>query len=353
MKKTLIYIIVAVVLLGLGAYKIASNKANQEKEVAEVAKQVDKINVNVVTVGRENINTDYSANGTFIPKQESNQSSEISGRIVNVMVKEGSRVGAGQTLATIKRDAINVDVTQAQNNLQNAIADNQRYENAYKTGGVTKQQLDNSRLQLKNAQASLRAQGVKINDTSVRAGISGIINKRMVEPGMVVSPGTPLFEIVNINSLKLSVLVDESQVGRIQIGQNVAINVNVLPDETFGGRISFIAPKSDASLNFPVEIEVANNGQLKAGMYGTALFKTNNGAENQNMLTVPAEAFVNGVSSGQLFIVQNGTAKMINVKTGKVYGDKVQIISGLKGGEQVITSGQINLENGSKINIVK
>ncbi len=353
MKKTLIYIIVAVVLLGLGAYKIATNKANQEKEVAEVAKQVDKINVNVVTVGRENINTDYSANGTFIPKQESNQSSEISGRIVNVMVKEGSRVGAGQTLATIKRDAINVDVTQAQNNLQNAIADNQRYENAYKTGGVTKQQLDNSRLQLKNAQASLRAQGVKINDTSVRAGISGIINKRMVEPGMVVSPGTPLFEIVNINSLKLSVLVDESQVGRIQIGQNVAINVNVLPDETFGGRISFIAPKSDASLNFPVEIEVANNGQLKAGMYGTALFKTNNGAENQNMLTVPAEAFVNGVSSGQLFIVQNGTAKMINVKTGKVYGDKVQIISGLKGGEQVITSGQINLENGSKINIVK
>ena len=71
------------------------------------------------------------------------------------------------------------------------------------------------------------------------------------------------------------------------------------------------------------------------------------------MLTVPAEAFVNGVSSGQLFIVQNGMAKLVKVQTGKVYGNKVQIISGLNGGEQVITSGQINLENGSKINIVK
>ena len=353
MKKTLIYIVVALILVGLGAYKIASNKANQKKEVAEVAKQVDKINVNVVTVGRENINTDYTANGTFIPKQETNQAAEISGRIVNVMLREGSIVSAGQVLATIKRDAIEVDVSQAQNNLQNAIIDNQRYENAYKTGGVTKQQVDNSRLQLKNMQSAVRAQSVRVNDTSVRAGISGIINKKMVEPGMVVSPGTPLFEIVNINSVKLSVLVDESQIGRIQIGQNVAINVNVLPEETFSGRISFIAPKSDASLNFPVEIEVANNGQLKAGMYGTALFKTNNGVETQNMLTVPAEAFVNGVSSGQLFIVHNATAKMINVKTGKVYGGKVQIISGLKGGEQVITSGQINLENGSKINIVK
>ena len=353
MKKSLIYIIVAALLIGWGAYTIVGNKSKQEKEVAEVAKQVDKINVNVVTANRENINTDYYANGTFIPKQETNQAADISGRVVSVYVREGSRVGAGQVLASIKRDAIEVDVTQAQNNLQNAIIDNQRYENAYKTGGVTKQQLDNSRLQLKNAQAALRSQGVRMNDTKVRAGISGTINKRMVEPGAVVSPGTPLFEIVNINSLKLAVLVDESQVGRIQIGQQVDINVNVLPDETFTGRISFIAPKSDASLNFPVEVEVANNGQLKAGMYATALFKTNYGAENQNMLTVPAEAFVNGVSSGQLFIVQNGVAKLVKVQTGKVYGDKVQIISGLNGGEQVITSGQINLENGSKINIVK
>ncbi len=353
MKKTLIYIIVAAVLVGLAAYKIASNKEKQTQEVKEVAKQVDKINVNVITVARENIDTDYSANGTFIPKQEMNQSSEISGRIVSVLVKEGSRVSAGQTLATIKRDAIEVDVTQAQNNLQNAIIDNQRYENAYKTGGVTKQQLDNSRLQLKNAQAAVRAQSVKVNDTNIRAGISGTINKKMVEPGTVVSPGTSMFEIVNINSLKLSVLVDESQVGKIALGQEVAINVNVLPGESFSGRITFIAPKSDASLNFPVEIEVQNRGNLKAGMYATATFKTNHGAETQNMLTVPAEAFVNGVSSGQLFIVNNGIAKLIKVQTGKVYGDKVQILSGLNGGEQVVTSGQINLDNGSKINIVK
>jgi len=353
MKKTLIYIIVAAVLVGLAAYKIAGNKEKQTQEVKEVAKQVDKINVNVVTVSRENIDTDYSANGTFIPKQESNQSSEISGRVVSVLVKEGSRVGAGQVLATIKKDAIEVDVTQAQNNLQNAIIDNQRYENAFKTGGVTKQQLDNSRLQLKNAQAAVRAQGVKINDTSVRAGISGTINKKMVEPGMVVAPGTALFEIVNINSLKLSVLVDESQIGKIQIGQEVPIKVNVLPEDSFSGRITFIAPKSDASLNFPVEIEVQNKGNLKAGMYATATFKTNHGAETQNMLMVPAEAFVNGVSSGQLFVVQNGVAKLIKVTVGKVFGDKVQVLSGLNGGEQVVTSGQINLDNGSKVNIVK
>ena len=353
MKKTLIYIVIAAVLVGLAAYKISSNKSKQEAEVAEVAKEVDKINVNVVTVQYESINTDYTANGTFLPKAETNLSSEISGKVVSVLVKEGSRVGAGQVVATIKKDAIEVDMSQAQNNLQNAIIDNQRYENAFKTGGVTKQQLDNSRLQLKNAQAAVRAQSVRVNNAAVRAGISGTINKRMVEPGAVVSPGTPMFEIVNINSLKLSVLVDESQVGKIQLGQQVAINVNVLPEDSFSGRITFIAPKSDASLNFPVEIEVQNRGNLKAGMYATAIFQTNNGAETQNMLTVPATAFVNGVSSGQIFVAQNGVAKLIKGTAGRVYGDKVQILSGLKNGDQVITSGQINLDNGSKINIIK
>ena len=353
MKKTLIYIVIAAVLVGLAAYKISSNKSKQEAEVAEVAKEVDKINVNVVTVQYESINTDYTANGTFLPKAETNLSSEISGKVVSVLVKEGSRVGAGQVVATIKKDAIEVDMSQAQNNLQNAIIDNQRYENAFKTGGVTKQQLDNSRLQLKNAQAAVRAQSVRVNNAAVRAGISGTINKRMVEPGAVVSPGTPMFEIVNINSLKLSVLVDESQVGKIQLGQQVAINVNVLPEDSFSGRITFIAPKSDASFNFPVEIEVQNRGNLKAGMYATAIFQTNNGAETQNMLTVPATAFVNGVSSGQIFVAQNGVAKLIKVTPGKVYGDKVQILNGLKNGDQVITSGQINLDNGSKINIIK
>ena len=87
MKKTLIYIIVAAVLIGLAAYKIADNKKKQETEVKEVAKQVDKINVNVVTASRTDINTDYSANGTFIPKQETNQSADISGRVVSVLMK--------------------------------------------------------------------------------------------------------------------------------------------------------------------------------------------------------------------------------------------------------------------------
>jgi len=302
----------------------------------------------------ESLNSDYLANGTFAPSQELSLTSEISGKIVRVLVQEGDYVRVGQTVATIKKDAIEVDMSQAQNNLQNAIVDNQRYENAFKTGGVTKQQLDNSRLQLKNARAAVQAQGIRVNDTNVKATISGIINKKYIEPGSIVGPGTQMYDIVNVSKLKLKVNVTESEIVNLKVGQTIKVLASVFPDKEFVGRISFIAPKADESLNFPLEIEVANDSGLKAGMYGTAIFSTKDDVNaGKNMLTISADAFVNGISSGQVFVVENNTVKLTKVVVGRTIGTKVEIISGLKDGTEIVTSGQINLKDGAKIKVVK
>ena len=352
--KTLLYILIAAGLIGGAVYIIRNNKAKQEEEVAIVNEASNEVVVNTVKAKFESLNTDYSSNGTFAPSQELSFPSEISGRIVRVLVDEGSYVKVGQTVATIKKDAIEVDMTQAQNNLQNAIIDNQRYENAFKTGGVTKQQLDNSRLQLKNARAAVNAQGIRVNDTNVKATISGVINKRHIEPGSVVAPGTPMFDIVNVSKLKLKVTVTESEVVNLRVGNTVKVLASVFPDKEFVGRISFIAPKANESLNFPIEIEVSNESSLKAGMYGTAVFSTKDDVNaGKNMLVVPANAFVNGISSGQVFVVQNNVAKLTKVVIGKTVGTNVEIISGITDGTEVVTSGQINLKDGTKVKVVK
>ena len=352
--KTLLYILIAAGLIGGAVYIIKNNKAKQQEEVAIVNEANNEVVVNTVKAKFESLNSDYSSNGTFAPSQELSFPSEISGRIVRVLVDEGSYVKVGQTVATIKKDAIEVDLTQAQNNLQNAIIDNQRYENAFKTGGVTKQQLDNSRLQLKNARAAVEAQGLRVNDTNVKATISGVINKRHIEPGSVVAPGTPLFDIVNVSKLKLQVTVTENEIVNLRVGQNVKVTASVFPDKEFVGRISFIAPKADASLNFPVEIEVSNNAGLKAGMYGSAIFSTSDDVDaGKNMLVIPANAFVNGISSNQVFVVENNTAKLTKVVVGKTVGTNVEVISGIKEGTEVVTTGQINLTNGTKVKVVK
>lgn len=352
--KTLLYILIAVGLIAGAVIIIQKNKAKQQEEVAIVSQANDEVVVKTMKAKYESLNSDYLANGTFAPSQELSLTSEISGKIVRVLVQEGDYVRVGQTVATIKKDAIEVDMSQAQNNLQNAIVDNQRYENAFKTGGVTKQQLDNSRLQLKNARAAVQAQGIRVNDTNVKATISGIINKKYIEPGSIVGPGTQMYDIVNVSKLKLKVTVTESEVVNLKVGQTIKVLASVFPDKEFVGRISFIAPKADESLNFPLEIEVANDSGLKAGMYGTAIFSTKDDVNaGKNMLTISADAFVNGISSGQVFVVENNTVKLTKVVVGRTIGTKVEIISGLKDGTEIVTSGQINLKDGAKIKVVK
>jgi len=354
LAKTLLWVVAAVLLLGGGYYIIKKNKAQQEEQVKIVSSKIDEIIVNTAPLEYKDLAVDFVVNGIFEPTQELSLPSEISGQIVNVLVNEGDYVRVGQTLAIVKKDAIDVDLTQAQNNLQNAIADNQRFENAFKTGGVTKQQLDQSRLMLKNARAAVETQNIRVKNTNVKATIAGIINKRNIEPGSVVAPGTPLFDIVNVSKLKLKVAVNENEIVNLRVGQNVKVTASVLPNDEFVGKISFIAPKADATLNFPVEIEVSNNNQLRAGMYGTAIFSTSKDVSATKALAViPAKAFVNGVSSNKVFVVENNVAKLTDVVSGRVVGDYVEILSGLKQGATVVTSGQINLTDGAKVKVVK
>ncbi|MDR2204570.1 MAG: efflux RND transporter periplasmic adaptor subunit [Flavobacteriaceae bacterium] len=355
MVKKIITGIVVVGLIGLAIWKVADNKKKSQAETAIVAAENEAVAVNVASAKYENINTEYTANGTFEPLQQLNFTSETSGKIIQVFVDEGSFVRVGQVLATVRADQRNINVSTAQAAYQQALADNQRYENAYKTGGVTQQQLDNSRLQLKNAKAQLDLQHINLGDSQIRATINGVINERKIEPGSYVALGTSMFDIVNVSTLKLRVMVDESHVANLVLGQEIAVKSNVFPDQKFGGKITFIAPIADASLNFPVEIQIENTSdrKLKAGMYGTAVFTAASGASTQNILVIPRSAFVGGVQNNQVFVVNGDAAKLTNIVSGRNFGEKIEVLSGLKNGEIVVTGGQINLTDGAKIKVIK
>ena len=353
MKKNIITIGLIVAALAIIAYTLMNNKKENEAKTAIVAEKNASVSVKVGTVKTEEVSLDFSANGNFEPLQELKFSAEKPGRVVRVLVKEGDNVRIGQTLAIIRSEQISSDLQTAQASYQNAQADYSRFENAYKTGGVTKQQLDQAKLGLVTSKSRLQQAKVNIGDTNIKATINGIVNKRYIEPGSVLGAATQMFDIVNVSKLKLKVTVNESQVASLKLGNTVQVSASVYPDTKFSGRITFIAPKADTSLNFPVEIEIANNSSndLKAGMYGTAEFASNQ--QKQSLMVVPRNAFVGSVSSNQIFVAENGVAKLKTVAAGRILGDKVEIISGLSDGETVIITGQINLQDGSKVDIIK
>ncbi|PWS27124.1 efflux transporter periplasmic adaptor subunit [Pedobacter yonginense] len=355
MKRVIIIIVVVVVALGAIAYVLSNNKKKNEEKTAFIAKGGGAVAVRVASVEKKVVDLDFSANGNFIPNKELNFLSENAGRVKAIFVDEGDRVTKGQVLARVDAEIINTDKETAQAAYQNAQRDEARYQSSYETGGVTQQQLDQAKLATRNAKLRLQASQRRVSDANIKSPINGIVNKRYIEVGAFVNTqGTQLFELVDVSKLKLKVNVNESQVASLKVGDQINIKSTVFPNEKFSGKVTFIAAKADATLNFPVEIEVSNNAKnsLRAGMYGTAVF---NFPKQAPSILIPRTSFVGSVSSNQVFVLDqsNNTSKIRSVVTGRILGDNVEILDGLKEGETVITSGQINLTDGTAVSIVK
>lgn len=352
--KKLTTILVVVGAFGLLAFVLMNNKKKNQEATDIVSQKTTEVAVKVDTIKTQKSTLSYSANGNFVAAQELNFAAENSGRVTRILVEEGDQVRAGQTLAIIKGDRLQADYSSAQAAYNTAVSDLNRYESAFKTGGITAQQLDQARLQVASAKARLQSSGSSLGDATIKSSINGIINKKYIELGAVVNPGTQLFEIVDISKLKIAVTVPERTVARLSKGTQVAITASAFPDKKWDGKVTFIAPKADASLNFPVEIEVLSKGDnsLKAGMYGTATF-TAAESEARDVKYVSRSAFVGGVNANKVFVVRNGVAKLIDIVGGAVEGDRVEVLSGLNDGDIVVTSGQINLVDGIKVKIIK
>ena len=354
--KKIIYIVLGVGLVGATIVTLVNNKKQNEADTAIVAQENSSVAVRVATVATNPVEDNFIANGNFSPDQELEMAAERSGKVISILVKEGDRIVKGQTIAIIRGDVVNVEAETANANYQNALNDYNRFESAYKTGGVTKQQLDQARINMINAKSRLTQANINVGDTRVKAPFGGIINKKFIEVGTILTamPPTKMFEIVNTNSLKLKVNVSERQVAQLKIGSIVKVKASVFPDKEYTGKVTFIASKADTSLNFPIEVAITNNAnnEIKAGMYGSVVFGAPEGKQPE-LMTIPRSAFVGSVSSNQVYVVEKDIAVMKKVVAGRVFGDKVEILSGLNNGDVVVTSGQINLSDSTKVSIVK
>jgi RND family efflux transporter MFP subunit len=189
-------------------------------------------------------------------------------------------------------------------------------------------------------------------DASIKAPTSGIISAKPVEQGMFVSAGTEVATIVNLSRAKVQVNLSEAEVYQVAKGQSVKITTDVYAGKVFNGTVSFISPQADQAHNYLVEILVENSQKslLRSGTFVYADFSRKT---SQQLLLIPREALTASVRNATVYVVEKDVVHQRQVETGLEMGSMVQITSGLRAGEQVVTSGQINLKDGSPISISK
>ncbi len=345
--KRIIIVLALLSTLGLTAWTLLKNK---EKVEAKVYKPNPDARVGVRTAIAElrNLAQETEFLGSFSPNREAEVSPQAGGQIISLPFEEGQTISAGQLMAKLDDEQLRYQVEALQVTLEGYQNDLKRYEVLVKGDATPAVNLERTQLSIRSTQAQIKQLQKQIANTTITAPFSGIITDKLVEKGSVVSMGSPIAKITDISSLKLMVDVPEKAINQFWTGQTIPIETEVYPDARFTGRVSMIAAEGDAAHNYPVQITVTNSGKypLRAGMYGSI---ANTSTLKKQTLAVPRQAILGSAKEPQIYVIENGRAMIKTVEIGATTNEYYEITKGLKIGDRVVTSGQINLQNGTLV----
>jgi RND family efflux transporter MFP subunit len=351
MKRVVTVSVIVVALIVLAAIKLKSNKKAVEEKLY-IRDSTEAILVSTTSPQSHTFEKSLSFLGVFDALHQNNVASDGSGKLMKLLVEEGDFVRAGQTIAKLDDEMVQLQIQNVQLNIEQLKNDNARFSVLKKENAISNVEAEKVELGLKSAEVQLKQLQKQLRSTSIVAPFSGVVSKKMVDLGSMVMPGTPIVELTDISSLKLSVSVPERDILKFQKGQKVVANADVYGDVDFNGVISNIAVQADASHNFKVQSTVKNStvNRLMAGMYGSVSLSN---SKSTTALSVPRKALVGSSKSPKVYVVRNGKAKLTSFNAGTSDGEYIEVVSGLNQGDRIVIKGQVNLQDNSNVKIAK
>ena len=348
MKK--IIIIIALVVLEFIVFKLSTNykKVNASKNVST---DLAYVSVNVLPISKMSINDSLQLTGYMEAYSKIDIAAEAQGTITSLNAELGQEKSKGSIIATIDDKLKKLAVQTASISVTKLKKDLERYNNLYKGGTVTEQQLNETQNLYDNAEIQLEQAEKQLSDATIKSPISGVIINKQVEEGEYINIGSPIETIVDISKLKIKLNVSEVNVYQLKLNDKAIITTDVYPGVTFEGNVSFISSQGDDSHNYPVEIVIPNNSKypLKSGTFANVMIKLPVAAE---ALYIPRESLLGSITEASVYVAENNKAILKKIVVGNGNDKLIKVISGLKECEKVIINGQINLSDNKAIKIV-
>lgn len=341
-QKTIKTLSLAVLSAGLLAScsSSSSSKATEEQS----ADTVRLVEVAPAEMRALSLSEEFTAQ--LEAKVVNNITAQAGGRLKQLLVKVGDRVGAGQAVARMEA----TQASQAQIQLADAKTNFARMDELYKVGGVSKAQWEQAKSAVDQAKL---AYGNAAENTVLRSPISGFVTAKNYDNGDMTSPQLPVVVIQQIAPVKAVIGVSEQYYSYLKKGAAATLSVDALGEETFSGIVTNIFPTLDpVTHTVSTEIEIANKDlKLRPGMYARVHLDFG----TKEALTVPDKAIVRQAGSGAryVYVFSGGKAVYRAVELGQQQGDLYEVVSGLNAGDQVIISAPSNLKNGLSVKLRK
>lgn len=331
-------------LLSAGLLASCSSSSSSKATEEQSADTVRLVEVAPAEMRALNLSEEFTAQ--LEAKVINNITAQAGGRLKQLLVKVGDRVGAGQAVARMEA----TQASQAQIQLADAKTNFARMDELYKVGGVSKAQWEQAKSAVDQAKL---AYGNAAENTVLRSPISGFVTAKNYDNGDMTSPQLPVVVIQQIAPVKAVIGVSEQYYSYLKKGAAATLSVDALGEETFSGVVTNIFPTLDhVTHTVSTEIEVANKDlKLRPGMYARVHLDFG----TKEALTVPDKAIVRQAGSGAryVYVFSGGKAVYRAVELGQQQGDLYEVVSGLNAGDQVITSAPSNLKNGLSVKLRK
>lgn len=352
MKKNLLPIAIVVFIIFGIAFKLYNNKKIIDKSNEIIDRTKIPVAVSIFKVKKSDLVINYQYPAQLKSFAEANLTSQISGVISDLNLELGQQVKKGQVIGKLNTQVLQINLKTAEINCTKMYDDYNRSKDLYQNKAGLEVNMIDAKNNYDNALNQVKLLKQQISDANIIAPLSGTITSKNVKFGEFINPGTPIATITNTSSMKATAYVDQNTIYKLKLGQQAIITSSAFNQIELIGEIIFINSKSDANHNYQVDLLLQSNKNisLKSGTDVNIMFKA---ASINKTLQIPKIAIIEDKQEPFVYVIENNIAKERTIKIGINQNNFVEVISGLQDGETIITNGQINLKEGSIVNIVK
>jgi len=356
-KKRMIIMILGVILLvaGIGAVVVR----NIMQQIAQGAVPPPAVVVTAVKAAKQEWQPQLNAVGSLRAVRGVDVTTEIAGLVREIRFKSGDEVKAGAVLVRLNADSdlATLASLEAAADLAQVTLTRDRAQLAAEA--ISQAQVDSDEADLKSKRAQVVSQQATIDKKTIRAPFSGRLGITLVNPGQYLNPGDKVVTLQTIDPIFIDFNLPQQQVGQVSLGQPVTVLIDAYVGQTFGGKVTAIDAKVDATTrNVQIEATVTNPKKLLLpGMFGRAAVDS---GEKQAYLTLPQTAITYNPYGATVFIAADRKdakgnpqlqAQQVFITPGPARGDQVAILKGVSEGATVVTSGQLKLKNGTPLRV--
>ncbi|MGL2964885.1 efflux RND transporter periplasmic adaptor subunit [Flavobacterium sp. RSB2_4_14] len=346
--RNIIYLLLILGIGGFIAYRISSNQSKNSDPKGKDGKNTP-MTVSGIVVKTQTFDNNLSLSGSIEPNEQVEIRSEISGIVEGIYFKEGSNVTKGQLLFKVNDVELKAQLQQAKTKQGLASENERRAKLLLQKEAISQEEYDIARADFKLTQAQVQLIQAQIAKTAVKAPFSGKIGLRSISPGTYITPTLLVAKLVNSSQLKITFSIPEKYANQIKPNSNLSFTV-AGSTEKYLAKVYAIEPEIQISTRTLKVRALAENkdGKLLPGVFANVELPLD---IIKDAIIVPTESIIPIQDGKKVFIASNGKAKEVKVETATRTDASILVLSGLKAGDTVLTSGVMSLKEDTPIKV--